>query len=155
MTTKTKTILQVETTPHVDIDFMNDTHFEEIEMVKGLGKLISSYQEKDTHTDNEIEQISQALKTWLEHTIPHFERENKLMQETGFPAFGVHSQEHERALNRMTTIIQAWEQNKDIALLADYVFSLWPNWFNDHVNSMDMMTAKFAVMNGFDPHTSK
>ena len=155
MPTKPKTILEVESIPRVNIDFMNNTHFEEIEKVKELGKLVSAYQAKDTHTDAETAEITRALKNWLAHTIPHFERENQLMQETGFPAYPVHSNEHDIALNKMKNIIQAWEQNQDIELLADYVFSLWPNWFNDHVNTMDMMTAKFAVMNGFDPHTSK
>ena len=155
MPTKQKTILEVETIPRVDVDFMNNTHFEEIEMVKDLGKLISAYSENDTPSNTETRQISDALKNWLNHTIPHFERENKLMQETGFPAYGVHSEEHEIALDRMKTVIQAWEQNRDIELVADYVFTLWPAWFNGHVNSMDMMTAKFAIMNGFDPHASK
>ena len=91
------------------------------------------------------------LDEWLKHTIPHFERENTLMQKTGFPAFGVHSEEHEIALSRMKNVFEVWKQKKDIDLLADYVFNMWPNWFNGHVNSMDMMTAKFAVMNGFDP----
>ncbi len=155
MPTKPKTILEVESIPSVDIDFMNNTHFEEIKMVNELGKLISAFQKQDTHSNDEIEQISLALQRWLAHTIPHFDRENQLMQETGFPALGVHSQEHDMALDRMKNIIQGWEQHQDIELLADYVFSFWPNWFNDHVNTMDMMTAKFAVMNGFDPHTSK
>ena len=145
----TKTVLDVETIPRVDIDFMNNTHFEEIEMVKKLGELISAYQEKDEHDDNEITQISKGLKNWLDHTIVHFERENELMQKTGFPAYPVHSQEHEIALEKMKTMIQAWEQKQDIDLIADYIFTLWPEWFNTHVNSMDMMTAKFAKMNGF------
>ncbi len=155
MPTKQKTILEVETIPRVDVDFMNNTHFEEIEMVKDLGKLISAYSENDTPSDTETRQISDALKNWLNHTIPHFERENELMQETDFPAYSVHSEEHTIALDKMKTVISAWEKNKDIALVGDYVFTLWPNWFNSHVNTMDMMTAKFAIMNGFDPHASK
>ncbi len=155
MPAKRKTILEVETIPRVDVDFMNNTHFEEIEIVKALGELISAYSENDSHNDTETRQISDALKNWLDHTIPHFERENELMQAIGFPAYGVHSQEHTMALDKMKTVISAWEQNSDIGLVADYVFSLWPNWFNSHVNTMDMMTAKFAIMNGFDPHASK
>ncbi len=53
----------------------------------------------------------------------------------------------------MTEIVKEWESSNDIELIADYVFSLWPAWFDQHVNSMDMMTAKFAVMNGYDPHS--
>jgi hemerythrin len=150
-----KTILDAETVPHVEIDFMNNTHFEEIDMVKALGEKISAYQENDNHSDAEINQISKELRAWLDHTIPHFERENELMRETGFPAYGVHSEEHQIALERMKTVINAWEENQDIDLLADYVFTMWPQWFNGHVNSMDMMTAKFAKMNGFNEEQQK
>ena len=150
-----KTILDTETIPRVELNFMNNTHFEEINIVKALGELITAYQEKDSHTDDDVNQISKGLKAWLDHTIPHFERENELMLETGFPAYGVHSEEHQIALDRMKTVISAWEQNKDISLLADYVFTMWPQWFNGHVNSMDMMTAKFAIMNGFNEEQAK
>ena len=154
MFTASKTILEVDTIPQVEIDFMNTTHFEEINMVKKLGEVITLYQEGGSNTESEESSISKLLQDWLDHTVAHFERENKLMQETGFPAYTVHSDEHEIALNKMKAVTQAWQQNKDIELVSDYIFTLWPNWFNGHVNSMDMMTAKFAIMNGFNPHES-
>ncbi len=148
---KTKTILDPETIPKVDIDFMNKTHVEELTIANDLGKHVSAFQDGKDTSDENIKTISDLLKKWLDHTIPHFERENQLMLETGFPAYQIHSEEHDIALNRFRTIISAWDDNQDIDLIADFVFTLWPNWFNGHVNSMDMMTAKFAVMNGFDP----
>ncbi len=151
---KTKTILDPETIPRVDIDFMNNTHVEELAIANELGKQVSAFQDGKDTSDENIKKISDLLKKWLDHTIPHFERENRLMQETGFPAYQIHSEEHDIALNRFRTIISAWDENRDIDLVADFVFTLWPNWFNGHVNSMDMMTAKFAVMNGFDPQAS-
>ena len=155
MSVTNKTILEVETIPRVEIDFMNNTHFEEIEMVRKLGELIITYQETDTDLDTEDNRLSQSLQEWLEHTVAHFERENQLMQETGFPAYAIHSNEHESALNRIKAVITSWETNKDIELIANYVFTLWPEWFNGHVNTMDMMTAKFAVMNGFNEEQQK
>lgn len=146
----TKTILNSDTIPRVEVEFMNDTHFEEIQLVKNLGELISSFEAIDTHTENDVKHITQLLQHWFEHTIAHFEQENKLMQETNFPAYGVHFGEHEIALNNMKSVINTWEEKQDIQLVADYVFTQWPNWFNSHVSSMDMATANFAVMNGFD-----
>lgn len=149
MMVQTKTVLNSDTIPLVDIDFMNNTHFEEIEMVKDLGKLISAYQQKDSHTNEEIKQISEGLNAWLDHTKFHFERENQLMQDSEFPAYPIHFEEHKIALEKMTTVINIWNKNRDIDLIADYVFILWPSWFIVHVNSMDMVTAQFAIMNGF------
>jgi hemerythrin len=136
-----KIVLEVATTPRVEIDFMNNTHAEEIEMVKDLGELISTYENGSVNTEEDAKEITLRLNSWLEHTVAHFERESKLMQETGFPAYEVHAGEHEAALDRMKSVVQAWEQNADTEILADFTFSFWPNWFNQHVNSMDMMTA--------------
>lgn len=153
MTTLTRIVLDAEIIPRVDIDFMNNTHCEEIEMVKNLGKLIAAYQDSDLHIDSETKKITQSLENWLQHTQAHFARENKLMLEINFPMHPVHSGEHETVLENMAGIVKAWQSSNDIELIAEYVFSLWPTWFNSHINSMDMMTARFAVMNGYDPHS--
>jgi len=146
---KQKTILQSNTIPQVALDFMNNTHFEEIDLVKELGELIEQYQHGNSHGEEQVLEITQKMQAWLEHTEAHFKRENELMQETGFPAYGIHAEEHEITLNRLKAATQAWQQDHDIEVLADYVFTLWPAWFDNHVNTMDMMTAKFAVMNGY------
>ena len=148
--TANRTILDKDTIPRVEIDFMNNTHFEEVELVKELGQLILSYQKTDTHSDEEISLISRSLNVWLEHTKTHFDRENELMKLTQFPAYPIHSNEHQIALERMSSYVKAWEIDENIDHIADYVFTQWPAWFNEHVNTMDMMTAKFAVMNGFN-----
>ena len=147
-----KTILEVESIPRVNLAFMDNTHFEEIKMVKDLGELITNYQDEGIESDDiqqDENEITVRLVAWLQHTIEHFARENALMQEVNFPAYQMHLQEHETALNRIKRIIRLWQTNKDITLLSDFIFSFWPNWFNTHINSMDMMTARFAVMNGY------
>jgi hemerythrin len=147
---KIKTILEREAIPRVELDFMNNTHFEEIEMVKELGELVISIK-TDNNQQNQI-QLNQKLTAWLNHTIAHFERENELMQETGFPAIEIHISEHKIALGLMQDVIRAWKENQDLNLVESYIFSAWPAWFDQHVNTMDMMTAKFAVMNGYTNH---
>ncbi len=150
MTTLTKTVLNSETIPRVALEFMNNTHFEEIELVKMLGERISAYQLNDAKTENDQQQITQLLADWLQHTQAHFTRENELMIEIHFPMYPVHSGEHERVLDDMTAMVQQWQDKHDTERLAEYVFSTWPNWFDAHVNSMDMVTAQFAVMNGYE-----
>ncbi len=137
--------LSPENMPSVCIDFMNRTHLEEVEIINSLMKKINarlSGEQNDT-------EISKQLMHWLEHTQAHFARENELMRETGFPAFPVHSGEHENALNHMQTVIGNWQENNDIEGLQDYVFDLWPNWFVAHLSTMDKVTAEYALMNGY------
>ncbi len=145
-----KTILDRKTMPLVDIDFMNKSHLEEIVMVKKLGELITNYQQNKSHSESEIDQITLALQTWLEHTQAHFKRENELMEKTEFPAFTIHSNAHTNTLARMSTVINIWKERQDIKYLQEYVFKIWPNWFTEHVNSMDIMTASHAKKNGFN-----
>jgi hemerythrin len=139
------TSLTPENIPSVAIDFMNQTHMEEVEIVNSLMKKVIA---RVSGEQNDTE-ISQQLKIWLEHTQAHFARENDLMQKTAFPAYLVHSGEHEKALKLMQTVIDDWHQNKNVEHLHNYVFSLWPDWFIAHVNSMDKVTAEYALMKGY------
>jgi len=141
----TQTVLNQENIPLVKIDFMNRTHHEEVEMVNSLQQSIDA---RLTGQQNDAE-ITRQLTAWIDHTRAHFARENELMEQTGFPAFPVHSEEHQVALSRMQTVVDGWHQNKDIERVKDYVFTLWPNWFITHVSSMDTITAEFAIMNGY------
>ena len=143
--TSSKIVLTAETIPHVALDFMNNTHFEELELVKSLGELISNFQQ----SENEQDTLALILDEWLEHTQAHFSRENKLMMDIQFPMHSVHSAEHSRVLEEMEIVVVLWKQNQDIELLSHYVFEAWPQWFEQHVNSMDMITAKFAVIHGY------
>ncbi len=144
-----KIVLETSTIPRVDLDFMNHTHFEEVEMVEQVGQLVKAFQDGTTHSEKQLADITAALEDWVQHTQEHFKRENTLMLDTGFPAYPTHSGEHEKVMVEMQAVANHWKENSDIDTLAEYVFSLWPEWFNAHVNSMDMMTAKFAMMQGY------
>lgn len=146
-----KIILEAENIPRVDIDFMNNTHFDELVMVQEVGQLISDYQNNESPTDDDAQKVTLEFEKWIEHTKAHFNRENALMKETSFPMYHVHLAEHERVFAEMLIMFNTWTDTHDIEALDNYVFSAWPNWFNNHVNSMDSMTAQFAVMNGFNP----
>ncbi|PCJ30758.1 MAG: hypothetical protein COA90_08300 [Gammaproteobacteria bacterium] len=149
MNTDDNIILEVDTIPKVDLDFMNNTHVEEIHMVKLLGEKIRDYQAGESLSDKKIMKLSQLLIQWLDHTHDHFQRENELMLDTHFPMYPMHSSEHTRVLEDMKQRVSAWQNTHDLDVIAEYVFSIWPHWFDGHVNSMDMMTARFAVMQGY------
>jgi hemerythrin len=153
VTKSTETVLDANTIPHVDIDFMNDTHAEEVEMVITLGNLIMLNMQADTQTADEKQTITHALENWLQHTKAHFSTENELMKEIQFPSYPMHAGEHESTLEHMTIIVEQWKLNHDIKPVEKFVFSEWPTWFEEHISTMDMMTAKFAVMNGYDPQS--
>ena len=153
MTTKANNIVDPETIPSVAIDFMNATHHEEVEMVNILGELIVEYQQKEAPTDSESEVLTKELNKWFQHTQAHFARENELMLKIQFPMYSIHFGEHESVLASLNVMLETWKNSLNIKEIADYISIQWPVWFENHVNSMDMITAHFAVMNGFDPNS--
>ena len=82
-----------------------------------------------------------------QHLREHLERENALMERTGFFAIEVHKGEHDRVLAE-TAAMQAKLDAGDIATVRAYVTDALPNWFINHLESMDTMTAMFAQQQG-------
>ncbi len=139
MTRYTAPVVDTTTIPQVALGSMNDTHREEVELVNQLGILLE--QGLQGNADNA--DITEKFDEWAEHTRAHFERENRLMQEHGFPPYLVHSGEHARMLAVIEDQQKQWAENKDIEALAHFVFVDWTRWFDMHVNSMDKITAQF------------
>lgn len=129
--------------PQVALDFMNTVHCEELTLVQSTSRLIDA----DTADNNKI---SELVSQWVTHTEQHFERENRYMQEYGFPAYPVHSNEHEVALEQLRKIQQQWEQEHDLESLKKYVQQDWPAWFKNHISTMDFITAQFLSQFDFE-----
>ena len=132
-------VFDAEAVPLVALDSMNETHFEEIELINQLGDLIVA----GLNGEDNDSSIDEKIDEWLEHTRLHFESENRLMLDNGFPAYPVHSSEHERVLEQMESISGQWKSSRNLDPLAEYLFVTWPSWFENHVKTMDAVTAQF------------
>ena len=135
-------VVNAETVPMVALESMNETHLEEIELINQLGALV--IEGLDGAENSEI--LEQKLIEWLEHTRAHFGRENQLMSDHGFPAYPVHSAEHERVLGQLEQLYSTWKSDGDLQPVAEYLFVNWPSWFDTHLKTMDMVTARFLQM---------
>ncbi|VAW70663.1 hypothetical protein MNBD_GAMMA09-2859 [hydrothermal vent metagenome] len=132
-------VLSASDMPRVAFESMNDTHFEELELINKLGaSLLEGLQDKHFYDD-----ISDKLSLWVEHTREHFANENQLMENCSFPALAVHSGEHQRVIEQLEKIQAQWLDQHQVEPLAEYVFNDWVAWFDQHVNTMDMMTAQY------------
>ena len=134
-------VYQAESMPRVAREDMNAVHAEEIEMVNRIGELIEAVEQ-----GAEPAPLHEALDAWLAHARAHFDNEHRIMEETGFPAYPVHRAEHERVLAQLEEVVRRYEENGELALLRQFVFEIWPGWFDNHVNTMDFATAHFAEM---------
>jgi hemerythrin len=125
----------------VDMDFMNDLHSEDIEIINTLFDNIIRY-EKDRSQENR-EAITREYKLWHKHTINHFKTEEDMMIQKQFPPYMMHKSEHDRALNIMQDEFDKWESSYDIDMLKRYIIEDVPLWLEQHISTMDTITASF------------
>lgn len=150
------TVVDPADIPPIGVPSMDATHHEEVELVNQIGRLIKTDQsgaqspvaQSLAAQGNKI--LHAKLDEWVEHTQAHFARENQLMEATSFPAYGPHSMEHTQALDGLKAVIDAWQTEKKLDALADYVFVRWPQWFQMHVSSMDSVTAAYLSQRGVE-----
>lgn len=121
--------------PEVVMPFMNAVHHEELELVNELLGLIAGAGDNDA--------VGEKLGAWLDHTIAHFAREEHYMQEYQFPPYPVHAGEHQSALQQFETLIQQWNEQHDRAALNRFIHESWVPWLQNHISTMDFVTAQF------------
>lgn len=127
--------------PQVAMDFMNDVHSKDVDIINGLYDLILKYSE-DMSEENATA-LDMQYEAWYEHTIEHFEGEEKKMLELKFPPFPMHQGEHKKALARMETIYRQWKEKRDITDLKKYISEEIPMWLINHIQTVDTITAMF------------
>lgn len=114
---------------------MNRDHAEFVAMRGQLLKLISAQA-----PENDVDTLLDEL---LIHTREHFAEEERLMQETRFPPYAAHKNEHDQVLADMSAHIGRWKQERDVVALRDWLDKIVGDWFVTHVGTMDLVTAGF------------
>jgi len=131
-----------EALPEVEMAFMNTVHCEELKLVSGLVDLL---EQQGAHDD-----IATRLSAWVAHTHAHFEREEKLMNEYRFPPCPIHKMEHEQALESLLAAQKNWLDSGQVAPLLNYIKHDWRQWLQQHIMTMDRVTAHFFSRMGVE-----
>ncbi len=87
--------------------------------------------------------LSGGLADLRKHMAEHFEREQNLMRETGFPMVMIHRNEHQRVLAWTDSVIIALERG-DTEFVRHFLNVELPQWFVQHAATMDTATANWA-----------
>ncbi|MEW8506730.1 MAG: hemerythrin family protein [Candidatus Thiodiazotropha sp.] len=132
-------IIDPEMMPCVDLESMNEVHKEEVALINRLGELVI----QGIEGESVVDLIGRSLEEWVSHTRDHFEGENRLMESYGFPPYPVHKAEHAQVLERLEMVQARWHDGLVLEDLADFIFIEWRSWFEQHVQSMDSVTARF------------
>jgi hemerythrin len=134
-------IVDVSSLPRVALDFQNEDHEAEGRLLNEVASAIGRYCDGSEGQDA----VLAPLEALVEHTREHFEREDRLMREQGFPAYAVHRAEHARVLSEMEREAFAFREQGDPSRLSRYVTAVLPSWFVNHIQTMDDVTARFAA----------
>ncbi len=123
--------------PQVALAFMNHDHAEFANLRKQiLAKLAEPIAPPETDS---------LLAELLQHTRHHFAAEEAQMQACGFPAYPIHTMNHDQVVAEMERQIALWQQQREVAVLREFMQVAVADWFVSHVSTMDMMTARFIA----------
>lgn len=127
--------------PLVDAEFMNNTHFEDVDLINKIYENIEIF-EKNNSNEN-FENLKSTYEEWINHTVKHFLTEEEEMQKRGFFAYPFHKGEHDRNIEDIKAVWIDFEENRDIEALKNYIEYDLINWLVNHIRSMDTVTARF------------
>ncbi len=86
--------------------------------------------------------IDSTFEALVAYVDVHFEHEERLMQESGYPAFGAHRRTHE-ALDRRVAGFKEDYQRTPETFDFDALMEFLSNWLSEHILKLDMEFAAF------------
>ncbi len=134
-------LIEKERIPLVAMEFMNDTHKEDVDIINELFAQVLAYEEKQTKENKD--KIDELYSKWFQHTVEHFRAEEVMMQEKKFPPYPMHKGEHDNALRIMDEVFRNWQEKNNINVLKIYLNEELVPWLINHINTMDTVTARF------------
>lgn len=87
----------------------------------------------------------QHFKRLIQHCQEHFAHEEREMQRTHFPGFELHKKQHDRVLLEMTELLKEYVATQDIEPLLSYLQDVLPEWFTQHIHTLDQVTAQYLT----------
>jgi len=121
------------------VPLMDTTHQEFVELVNALG-------------ESEDAQFLACLDRLLEHTVRHFEEENRWMEESAFGPV-CHIGEHQHVLD-VIRMVRERVAGGDLQVGRKLAGELAP-WFEHHASTMDTILASHMTQVGYDPGLAK
>jgi hemerythrin len=122
--------------PLVENDTMNEIHFEEVQIINDLSKLIES---------NQTDAITDQINMLIAHMQKHFSYEEDMMKSKRYQMYSVHQADHNKVLTETRYMLMDWRSAKDIDRLKEYFEEELPDWLDQHIKAMDTPMAEFIA----------
>ena len=97
-------------------------------------------------------ELLQRYRSLVDHTVDHFDQEDRWMMATGFASENCHTHQHAQVLEIMREVLAHALEKDDLLPLRRLIPEL-VNWFPVHAQTMDTALAWHMQQSGFDPAT--
>jgi hemerythrin len=128
----------------IAVDSMNDIHYEEADLLNALDVMLDDLADQRIA----VTTLDEKLDEFLTHMTAHFRGEELQMIAINFPPYPVHKQEHDIVLQRAVEVLNHWKSVRDTNALAQYLRVDLPQWLDQHIATMDKVTAHFLAQAG-------
>ena len=88
----------------------------------------------------------QALDEVIEYTRYHFQREEKMMLENGYPDYEAHKQQHEDMIARIGGFLEAYEKDREATV--DELVAFLKDWLIKHIAGTDQQYSPYLKEKG-------
>jgi|TARA_B110000046_G_scaffold58699_1_gene65798 hemerythrin len=133
-TFRESTMIDFHQLPKVELDFMNTEHQEAVDIYNKI--------ERD-YLLHDVDSVINGILDIQEHCISHFAHEEQVMKNNCYPPLQVHKEAHDRVLMEIDMVVKQLKNHRDLSKIAHYIERGFPNWFSQHLNTMDKMAAEF------------
>lgn len=122
----------------VGIDSIDQQHKKLINLINNLQTAV------DFSTGEQFER--EALNELVEYTVTHFRYEEDLMEEHQYPDFESHRAQHDKMVEKVTQVLNNYQQNKDNAMKDAVAFL--KSWLINHINGTDKQYSEYLIEKG-------
>jgi len=109
---------------------------------KELFRLVQDVLDADAFGSRK-EKIESALKFLAEYAVRHFETEEELMLESGFPGYEAHKKIHEDFVHAVVDFMGRFEEEGSTVSVSETINGFVLDWLNEHIMGSDKEMAEF------------
>ena len=119
-----------------------DVDRQHIELFKRTNSFIAAVM-----SDHGKEEVKKLLDFLAKYVVDHFAFEEKLMQESGYPGFSAHKEEHARFIADFEEFQKAFVYKSDSQLLVDQINERISAWWMNHIAVTDRAMGLYVKEN--------
>ena len=124
----------------VGIESIDNDHKKLIHLINNLQTAI------DYETDYLLEK--QTLDEVIDYTHYHFDREEGLMEEYGYPDFVAHKAKHKEMIEKVNEFVLEFETDEEDAIQS--LLAYLKSWLIIHINGTDQEYSEFLISKGVE-----